>query len=112
LNKATSTEEKARLKADLLAAGNAVGLLNEDPEEWFTGDHRREPPTAQLEITTHAPTVSIQISEDRVRSLIDERATARLAKDFAKADRIRDELADEGIALEDKPDGTTDWRRA
>jgi len=44
-----------------------------------------------------------------VRGLVDLRADARKAKDFAQADAIRDRLAEAGIALEDGPDGTT-WR--
>jgi cysteinyl-tRNA synthetase len=42
--------------------------------------------------------------------MIQQRTDARAAKDFATSDRIRDELADAGIVLEDKPDGTI-WRR-
>ena len=38
-------------------------------------------------------------------------APARKERRFADADRIRAELADEGIVLEDRPDGTTEWRR-
>jgi cysteinyl-tRNA synthetase len=49
--------------------------------------------------------------EERVERLIQERINARAAKDFARADAIRDELAAEGIALEDTPTGTR-WRRA
>jgi cysteinyl-tRNA synthetase len=47
---------------------------------------------------------------------IDERISARIAarkaKNWAESDRIRDELANAGVILEDKPGGTTTWRRA
>ena len=111
LNKATSAEEKAMLKAGLLAAGNAVGLLQVNPEEWFKTGVKIEVPSDHLGITDNAPTVLIQLSEGSIQTLIDERAAARMAKNFAEADRIRNELADQGIVLEDKPDGKTVWRR-
>ena len=47
----------------------------------------------------------------RVQERVDARTTAKAARDFATADRIRDELKAEGILLEDTPSGTT-WRRA
>ncbi len=43
---------------------------------------------------------------------IQARADAKVRRDFAEADRIRADLAEQGIVLEDRPDGTTDWRRA
>jgi cysteinyl-tRNA synthetase len=46
-----------------------------------------------------------------VRQLIEERADARSRRDYAEADRIRKELDNAGIVLEDKPDGTTEWRK-
>ena len=52
----------------------------------------------------------LAVSDDRIRALIDERAAAREAKDFARADEIRDKLAEMGVALEDSPGGTI-WRK-
>ena len=50
-------------------------------------------------------------NEDSINDLIEKRIEAKKAKNFAEADRIRKELADAGIILEDTPQGTT-WRRA
>jgi len=47
-----------------------------------------------------------------VESAIAARLAARRARNWAEADRIRDALKAQGIILEDRPDGTTDWRRA
>ena len=49
-------------------------------------------------------------SDPRIEALVAEREAARLAKDFATADRVRDELAAEGIEIVDTPAGPT-WRR-
>ena len=49
--------------------------------------------------------------DGEIERLIAARLEARKAKDFTAADAIRDELAGQGIALEDGPEGTT-WRRA
>ena len=47
-----------------------------------------------------------------IEAEIARRLEARKAKDFGRADNIRDALAASGILLEDRPDGTTDWRRS
>ncbi len=78
-------------KDQLLREGALLGLLQQDPEVWFKG--AGEEGVSQIE------------------DLIIRRESARKAKDFAEADRIRDELSAMGIVLEDGPDGTT-WRRA
>jgi len=89
-NKAENKAEREQLKSALLACGNLLGLLQQDPEQWFAGLNDAVDPSA-------------------VNKLIEERRTARANKNFARADQIRDQLADMGIAIEDKPDGTR-WR--
>jgi cysteinyl-tRNA synthetase len=49
--------------------------------------------------------------DDSIIKLIEERKAARDAKDWAESDRIRDELATQGIVLKDNSDGTTSWER-
>ena len=49
------------------------------------------------------------LEENRINKQIEHRNAARRAKDFKESDRIRDELAAQGIALKDNPDGTTSW---
>ncbi|WGS40699.1 cysteine--tRNA ligase [Burkholderia sp. JSH-S8] len=51
------------------------------------------------------------LSADEIEAKIAARGAAKQAKDYAEADRIRAELLDAGIALEDKPGGSTEWRR-
>ena len=93
-NQAEGQAEKAEVKAQLLAAGKVIGLLQQDPAAWFE----------QAGGDTH-------IEAAEVERLIAARLEARKAKDFAEADRIRDALTDMGIAIEDGPDGTK-WRVA
>ena len=49
--------------------------------------------------------------DDRIQSLIDERDLAKKARDFARSDAIREQLAAEGVLLEDTAQGVR-WKRA
>lgn len=49
------------------------------------------------------------ISDSAVQDLVDERNRARAARDFARSDEIRDELARAGVTVEDQPGGTSRW---
>ncbi len=88
---------KKALKADrlqLYLAGKVLGILEERPEEFFE------------EVAT--PSEGIDTAE--IEELIEERASARARRDWAKADDIRDRLKSRGVILEDGSNGTT-WRR-
>ena len=91
LNKASDDKERRSLAAALLAAGDLLGLIQQDPEAWFAGDDG-------------------ELSADDIESLLGQREAARAAKDFATADGIRDKLAAAGIQIEDGA-GETRWRR-
>lgn len=91
LAKAEDRDTAQLLAAELLANAELIGLFLSTPEEWFgAGSSEQEAAT--------------------IEGLIEQRNTARSARDFAKADRIRDELTAMGILLEDA-DGATRWRR-
>ena len=63
-----------------------------------------------LDLARAVPRAQIQERDPRIEARVAERDAARARRDFAEADRIRDELAAEGVTLEDTPDGTR-WRR-
>ncbi len=86
------TSQLRQAKAHLLGAGLAIGLLQQTPEAWFARGASND-------------------DDARIQSLVDERNVSKQARDFARADAIRKQLADEGILLEDTPQGVT-WKRA
>lgn len=97
LNKAESADKQAEIKKELIASAHLMGLLYQDPEEWFRAGS--------------ASAAGQGIGESEIEALIQKRADARKAKDFATADAVRKELADKGVIIEDTPAGTQ-WKRA
>jgi len=89
-------QDKATLAATLKTLGGMLNFLQRDP-------------TAFLQMgSKNTGGLQTQDIEDQISA----RAAAKQAKDFAKADLIRKTLLEQGIVLEDKPGGITEWRRA
>ena len=86
-------EEKPALKARILAAGALLGILQQDPQQWLQGASSDD-----------------DISAEAIEALIVERQEAKLAKNYARADEIREELSAAGVVLEDSREGTQ-WKR-
>jgi len=89
-----SSEGTQAALARLRASGAVLGLLQQPPADWF---EQRKAET--------------DLAPADIERLIEARETARAARNFAEADRIRDDLAERGILLKDGPDGTT-WETA
>ncbi len=85
----------AGLAAELRALGERLGLLQSDPEQYLRG---------QAGGDAGAP------DDARIEALVRQRDEARAKRDFATADRVREQLSDMGIVLEDAAGGTQ-WRR-
>jgi cysteinyl-tRNA synthetase len=98
LNQAKAAGEGPRAQtaaATLRSMGAMLGVLQQAPEAYLK---RSVGPAG--------------ISNQEVESLLKARQVARAARNFAESDRIRDRLTEAGILLEDKPGGSTQWRRA
>jgi cysteinyl-tRNA synthetase len=88
LNKSRSVAHARQLKA----LAGVIGLLERAPYEFLQGAGEQSP--------------------EAIQEMIDARIVAKKQRNFAESDKIRAELLAAGIILEDKPDGTTNWRRA
>lgn len=88
--KAEGPQARSIAKARLLAAGQWLGLLQQDPEAWFQG-------------------ANAHIDSARIDSLLAERDAARKSRNFARSDAIRKELTEIGVVIEDTPQGAR-WK--
>lgn len=92
LNRSNDATERFTLSEAMRRSGLLIGLLQRTPDDWFDVSRGRDDDAEHIEAS------------------IAERQAAKLAKDYARADEIRDQLLASGIQISDGPDGTT-WRR-
>ncbi|MFS8038608.1 cysteine--tRNA ligase [Xanthobacter sp. AM11] len=88
-------EASSALRRRFKGAANLLGLLNDTESGWLARQK-----------------AAISLDEGAIAGLIAERLAARKARDFKRADQIREELAAKGIVLMDNKDGTTSWEVA
>ena len=113
LKKGISDEAKDQAFKVLYKFGSVLGIFQIPADEWpfkikkIEGvDHLKISVSEEVKVKE-----SISVDRDFIEEQIWLRKEARENKDFAKADQIRKALADNGIILEDRPDGTTRWKR-
>jgi cysteinyl-tRNA synthetase len=92
----------------LKASAALLGLLQQNAEIWFQGVIGTIKSTVMVNAVGHG---EVGFTDNNINVLINERNEAKKSRNFATADRIRDQLKAEGIILEDSKDGTT-WKRA
>ena len=92
LHKLYESANKGKDKDLFISACKFIGLFNENKEQWENYKKNKA-----------------SISETEINTKIDLRNKAREDKDYKEADRIRDELFDKGVLIEDK-DGKTLWK--
>ncbi len=90
LREQNDTQQAAKLASGLKRLGGILGLLQQDPEVYLKGNSD---------------------DAEKIDALIEQRNQARRDKDWAKADRIRDQLVSMRVVIEDDAKGTT-WRRS
>ena len=99
LSQGLSTEARKIAREEFRSLGNNLGLFQFECWQF------------KRNLVLRAEPDSYQISGKEIELKVSERNEARKQKDFKKADEIRQFLASHGIVIEDKPDGTSRWKR-
>ena len=91
INSCKDVQDRTKYSSTMKKLGEVLGLLNDSPDVFFQ--------------------YGASLSDEEIEAQIKERNIAREAKDFKRADQIRDDLAAKGILLDDSSDRTT-WKKS
>ena len=91
INSSTDVQDRTKYSSTMKKLGEVLGLLNDSPDVFFQ--------------------YGASLSDEEIEVQIKDRNTAREAKDFKRADQIRDDLVAKGILLDDSSDRTT-WKKS
>jgi cysteinyl-tRNA synthetase len=94
LSKQAAAKRTPLLKAQLIKCGHLLGLLQADPDSWLG----------------YGQTETGDIDTEKLNAMLEARNEARARKDYAAADKIRDEMAALGFVIEDTPEGAI-WKK-
>lgn len=94
LDQSLSTDARKIARHEFRSLGRVLGLFQLDTWQFKTVEQEGD-----------------AITDALIEAKVHERNEARRKKDFKRADEIRQYLADHGIIIEDKPDGTSRWKR-
>ncbi|MGZ8225450.1 MAG: cysteine--tRNA ligase [Methylococcaceae bacterium] len=114
-NKDSDQQKSDNLAITLKKLGGLLGILQDDPEAFLKSGSMGTNKVSShpgLDGSSVASGLEINvISDEFIDQQIQSRLDAKKAKNWALADKIRDELKEQGVILEDAPDGLTSWRR-
>ena len=111
LERGVSTESRQRARAAFREFGNVLGLFQLDKWRFHLTVELAGVARASGRALGADLKIRISLTDSEIEGKVSERNEARKQKDFKKADEIRQSLASPGIVIEDKPDGTSRWKR-
>ncbi|MEQ1543760.1 cysteine--tRNA ligase [Methyloglobulus sp.] len=114
LNKAKQNKEiqkVEKLAVTFINLAGLLGLLQQKPDGFLKGIVTNISISGFTEDAIANITVTVEDSDAYINEKIQLRLNAKKEKNWTLADQIRDELKKQGVILEDKPDGSTNWRR-
>ena len=113
LNKAKKQKDIQNIESlalNLSKLAGFLGILQNNPNDFLQARIQRAT-IQENAILKDGVSVSVTYGNEGIENQIQIRIEAKKSKNWALADQIRDELKQQGVILEDKPDGTTSWRR-